>query len=81
MAIYILEHNFLHGQEIVKLIIYEKIELVKPENYEKLIKDLKDRTGLEIQKAEIDSINFLNDTAKLKITYKYPELAEIDKDK
>lgn len=81
IAIYILEHNFLHGREIVKLIIYEKIELVKPENYEKLIKDLKERTGLAIQKAEIDSINFLNDTAKLKITYKYPELAEIDKDK
>lgn len=81
IAIYILEHNFLHGREVVRFIVYEKIDLVKPENYEKLIKDLKERTGLDIQRAEIDSINFLNDTAKLKITYKYPELAEINKDK
>lgn len=81
IAIYILEHNFLHGREIVKLIIYEKIELIKPENYEMLIKDLKERTGLDIQRAEIDSINFLNDTAKLKIVYRYPDLTETDKDK
>ena len=81
LAIFFLEHNFLHGKEIVKLIIYEKIELIKPENYEMLIKDLKERTGLDIQKAEMDSINFLNDTAKIKIVYRYPDPAEIDKGK
>lgn len=81
LAIFFLEHNFLHGKEIVKLITYEKIELIKPENYGLLIKDLKERTGLDIQKAEIDSINFLNDTVKLKIVYRYPDSAEIDRDK
>lgn len=81
LTIFFLEHNFLHGRDVVKIIVYEKIELIKPENYEMLIKDLKERTGLDIKKAEIDSINFLNDTAKLKIVYRYPDLAEIDKDK
>jgi len=80
MAIFFLEHNFLHGKEIVKIIVYEKIELIKPENYEMLIKDLRKRTGLDIQRAEIDSINFLNDTAKLKIVYRYPDIAKIDED-
>ena len=81
LAIFFLEHNFLHGKEIVKLITYEKIELIKPDNYGMLIKDLKERTGLDIQKAEIYSINFLNDTAKLKIVYRYPDPAEIDREK
>jgi len=81
LTILILEKNMLHHRDIVKVITYEKIDLIKPENYDKLIKDLKERTGFNIQKAEIESINFLNDTAKLKILYQYPDNLPIDKDK
>lgn len=71
MAVLILEKNiFLYG-ESSKIITYEKIELIKPDNYPKLIEDLKDRTGLDVLKADIIKINFLNDTAMLKIFYQY----------
>jgi len=81
LTIFILEKNLLHNRDIVKVIKYEKIDMIKPENYSKLIKDLNERTGCNIQKAEIESINFLNDTCLIKIYYQYPDNSQIDKDK
>ncbi len=52
-----------------KSILYEKIELIKPENRELLIRDLEERTGLTITNVEISKINFLQDTAEIKISY------------
>ena len=34
-----------------------------------LIKDLKDRTGLDVYKTKIERINFLNDTARVIVYY------------
>jgi len=49
-----------------KRITYEKIDLIKPENYDLLIADLQERTGLtNITKVEIGEINFLKDTCKM----------------
>jgi hypothetical protein len=81
LTILIMEKNLLHNRDMVKVVKYEKIELIKPENYDKLIQDLKDRTGFNIIKAEIESINFLNDTTKLKIYYQYPNNFSVRKDK
>lgn len=72
-TIYIIENNFLHKKEFVKLIKYEKIELIRPENYEILLADLRMRTGFNVNRAEVDSINFLNDTAMLKIVYEHTD--------
>lgn len=71
-AVYVLEKNFLCHRECSKVITYEKIDLIKPERYKDLIADLKSRTGLDIVRAEIEAINFLNDTVKLKILYPPP---------
>ena len=48
LAILLLEKNFLHDDVTMKIITYEKIDLIKPEKYSNLIADLKERTGLEI---------------------------------
>ena len=53
-----------------KVILYEKIQLIKPERYDELIVDLKERTGLNITKAEIGHIDFLRDVAYINIYYK-----------
>lgn len=50
-------------------VLYEKIELIKPENREFLIRDLEERTGLTITDVEIGKLNFLQDTAEIKISY------------
>jgi hypothetical protein len=71
---YALEKIWLIRLEKTKLVLYEKIELIKPENYDELLKDLKDRTGLDIHKAEVERIDFLRDTARI-IIYYYDRVA------
>ncbi len=69
VAAYLLERVFLLEHEASKTIIYEKIELIKPENQNLLIQDLEGRTGLRINRVEIGEINFLRDTAIVRIFY------------
>lgn len=57
------------NSESSKLIQYDRIALIKPENQKKLIDDLRERTGLNITKVEVGSIDFLRDTAVLKVYY------------
>lgn len=64
-----LERIWLLKNETSKTIVFEKIDLIKPENYQLLLEDLKERTGLLINKAEVGKINFLRDTAEVKIYY------------
>jgi len=52
-----------------KAILYEKIDMVTEQKREELIKDLESRTGLKIEKIEIDNIDLVRDTAKIKIYY------------
>jgi len=52
-----------------KIILYEKIENIKPENRAALIADLEERTGLKVLDIEIGHIDFLRDVAYIKVTY------------
>jgi hypothetical protein len=64
-----MERLWLLKHETRKNIIYEKIELIKPENKEALLADLKERTGIDIIRFEIRRIDFLRDIANLRIFY------------
>jgi hypothetical protein len=58
------------SHESVKEIVYEKMELIKPGNYDQLLADLQDRTGIEkIKRVELGKIDFLRDICQLKIFY------------
>jgi hypothetical protein len=57
-------------------ILYDRIDLISPDKYEELKKDLSLRTGLNIQRVEIESIDFTKNSVKLKIYY-YPYKHEI----
>lgn len=65
---YSLEKLFFKNHAI-KIIRYEKIELIKPDKRKEMLKDLKERTGLDIKKVEIGKIDFLTDTVRLRIYY------------
>lgn len=67
--IFVLEKIWQRTQQGFKVITYEKIEMIKPENHEQMMNDLRQRTGLDITAFEIDSINFLNDTCIIKLYY------------
>ena len=66
---YGLEKIWLLKHESRKTITYEKIELIKPSMKKELIKDLTDRTGLNITRAEVRRIDFLRDTAQIRIFF------------
>lgn len=52
-----------------KIILYEKIENIRPENRAALIADLEQRTGLKVLDVEVGHIDFLRDVAYIKMTY------------
>lgn len=64
-----LEGGFLLKKESSKIVQYENIEMIKPENFPVLIADLKKRTGLNIHRIELDKVDFLKDTALIKLYY------------
>ncbi len=66
---YILEFLWLMKHETRKTIIYERIDLIVPEKEVEMKKDLEKRTGLSLNRFEIGKIDFLNDTAQVRVYY------------
>jgi len=72
---YGMERIWLLRHETRKNITYEKIDLILPEKRAELLADLKARTGIDVIRVEIRRIDFLRDTANLRIFY-YEEDSE-----
>ena len=67
--LFLLENELGFSFESSKSITFEKNNLIRPENRPLLIDDLEERTGLQIKRLEIGRINFLRDTARIRIYY------------
>ena len=68
-VILFLETGIGFKNTLSKNLLYEKIELIKPELKEEMLSDLRERTGLKITDFTIERIDFLHDTAEIKIYY------------
>jgi hypothetical protein len=68
----VLEREWGFHFESSKRLTYEVIELVKPENHDRLLEDLRRRTGLPIKRVEVGRLDFLRDTAQLRVYYDEP---------
>lgn len=75
---YGLEYLWLLKHETRKTIIYERIDLITPDKNEEMKADLEKRTGLTINRVEVGKIDFLNDTAQVRIYYFADEQAFSD---
>ncbi|PWL29499.1 MAG: DUF4956 domain-containing protein [Fluviicola sp. XM-24bin1] len=64
-----LERLWLVKHETRKTIIYERIDLIRADRYDEMKADLEERTGLPINRVEVGKINFLDDTAQVRIYY------------
>ena len=53
-----------------KLVLYDRIDLITDEKRQEMLEDLKKRTSLNIVDVEIGHIDFLKDSAMLKVHYK-----------
>lgn len=70
LAIWLFEGNKHAKQMSEKVILYDKIDLVKQGKEAELKADLEERTGITIEKMEVGHIDFLRDAAFIKIWYK-----------
>lgn len=55
-----------------KLVLYDRVDNIHPDQRGELIEDLRKRTGLKIVKVEVGAINYLQDSVMLKIFYETP---------
>lgn len=67
--LYALEHEWGFHFEHSERIVYDRIGLVLPAQREQLLADLRNRTGLPVKRVEIGALNFLRDSAEIKIYY------------
>jgi hypothetical protein len=49
--------------------MYENIDLIRPENRDLLIEDLRKRTGINIHRISIMAIDFLKDATSITVYY------------
>jgi hypothetical protein len=76
---YGLERLWLLKHEASKNIVYEKIDLIKPDRYDELVKDLSERTGIKnIYRVETGKIDLLKGTCALTIYYDSTGFKSID---
>ena len=69
IVVWIFDGNKALKHRAAKIILYEKIDLVKHGREAELLADLKERTGLNILKMEVGHIDFLRDVAYIKVYY------------
>jgi hypothetical protein len=55
-----------------KRVIYDRVDLITPANHDQLLADLRERTGLPVDRVEVRRIDFLHDTAELTVFYDEP---------
>ncbi len=67
---FVLEKYWRNNLLIIRNVVYEKIENIKPENHHILLSDLKERTGLDIIRFEVRRTNFLRDTVNIRVFFK-----------
>lgn len=68
-ATYGLERVWLLRHEAQKIIVYENIDLIKVGREEEMKADIEARTGIKVNRFEIGKIDFLRDTALIKIYF------------
>lgn len=74
--LYVLEKEWGFHFERSKRIIYDRVDLITPENSERLLDDLYERTGLAVKRVETRRIDFLHDSAELVIYYEEPRASK-----
>jgi Domain of unknown function (DUF4956) len=69
VAVYVVDGNRLMRNQKMKTIEYPSLDNIKPGEQTKLIADLRERTGLNIQKITIEHIDFGKEKVQINIYY------------
>ena len=69
LLVWVLESEKLLKHTSTKLVLYDRIDLIVPERREDLLADLEKRLGIKVENLEIGHVDFLKDTAFIKVFY------------
>lgn len=68
-AVFVLDSNRVMRNQKIKTIEYDKIDNIKPQDRGKLVEEIKMKTGLDIQKIDIQHIDLTKSRVILKVYY------------
>lgn len=66
---YILDNRISLKHENFKEIVYERIDLIHPGKRQEMLRDINDRTGLNVHRVEFIKVDFLKDVALIHAFY------------
>jgi Domain of unknown function (DUF4956) len=72
--LFVLERGWGFRFEASSRVIYERIELIRPERRAELLADLRARTGLPVRRVAVGRMDFLRDSAEITLYYDPAEL-------
>ncbi len=65
----IVENSIWGKKEVSKIIVYDSLVFINESQKQELIDDLKSKTGLEIHRISVDSIDYLKDSCTITIYF------------
>ena len=69
LLLWLLEEKLLKRRKGIKLVTYERIELIVPHRRAEMLADLEARLGIAVERVEVGNVDFLRDVAFLKVYY------------
>lgn len=67
--VYVMEHLWLTRHEAMRQLIYEKVDLIRPDKRTELMADLQKRLGIKVSRVEIGRIDLLRDTVQMRVFF------------
>jgi hypothetical protein len=69
--IFAIDRALLIYYGLAQIVFYEKIDLIRNDNREALLADLRERLGAEIKGFVVEEVDFMRDTARLTVYYRH----------
>ena len=69
LALFLIERSWVYSIQKRKVLLWNDLKYIKPQDEHLLMNELKQCTGLAITKLEVGDVNFARETVKIKITY------------
>ena len=66
---YAAQHFLIRNKLLRKTIVYKNIELLRPDRYEDLLKDLTTMSGFPVEKAKVGRVDYIKNNARLRIFF------------
>lgn len=68
-VVFLADGNLLMRNQKIKMVEYDRMDNIKPDQKAQLLADLRDRTGLDIRKTTIEQIDLVKNRVVIKIYY------------